>query len=47
MWVYPPLAEEVAETGLKEVEIYVDRRQKTVAQYIMTRPIMYLFLEAE
>ena len=42
-WVYLPLAEAMAETGLQEVETYVSRRQNTVA----TRPIMDLCLAAE
>ena len=45
-WVYPPLEEAMAEEGLQEVEIYVSRRQNTAAQFIATRPIMYLFLAA-
>ena len=34
----------MAEAGLQEVETYVYLRQNTVAQYIVTRPIMELCL---
>ena len=37
----------MAEARLQEVETYVSRLQDTVAQYITTRPIMYLCLEAK
>ena len=33
--------------GLEEVDMYVPRRQNTITQYIMTRPILELCLEAE
>ena len=45
--VYPPLEDAMAEAGLQEVDTYVSSRQNTVAQYIATRPIMYLFLAAK
>ena len=37
----------MAEVGLQEVETYVSRHQNTVAQYIVTRPIMDLCLAAK
>ena len=37
----------MAGAGLQEVETYVSRRQNTEAQYIVTRPIMDLCLEAK
>ena len=37
----------MAEAGLQEVDTYVSHRQNTVAQYILTRPIMELCLAAE
>ena len=37
----------MTETGLQEVETYVSCRQNTVAQYIVTRPIIYLCLAAK
>ena len=37
----------MAEAGLHEVETYVSRLQNTVAQFIMTRPIMGLCMAAE
>ena len=35
------------EAKLKEVETYVYCCQNTVVQYIMTRPVMYLFMAAK
>ena len=46
-WLYPPLAEAMAEAGLQEVETHVSRRQNTVAQFIATGTIMDLCLAAE
>ena len=37
----------MAEAGLQEVEVYVSCRQNTVGQYIATRHIMELCLEAK
>ena len=37
----------MGEAGLQEVDTYVYRRQNTVAQFIVTRPIMDLCLAAE
>ena len=47
MWVYPPLAEVMAEAGLKEVDTYIAHLQNTVTQYITTRPIMDLCLSVD
>ena len=47
VWVYPPLEDAMAETGLQEVDTYVSRHQNTVAQFIATSTIMYLCLAAE
>ena len=44
---YPLLEDAMVEAGLQEVETYVSRRQNTVAQYIITRPIMDLFLSSK
>ena len=33
--------------GLEELKIYISRGKNKVAQYIYTRPIMYLCLESE
>ena len=41
-WGYPPLAEEMEEAVFEEIGVYITRRQKKVAQYIMTRPILGL-----
>ena len=46
-WVYPPLAEEMEEALLQEVETYASHHQNIVAQLITTRPIMDLCLAAE
>ena len=46
-WVYPPLEDAMAETGLQEVETYVSCQQNAFAQFIATRTIMELFLVAE
>ena len=47
MWVYPPLMEAMVEVGLQEMDTYNTRCQNMVAEYIATRPIMNLCLEAE
>ena len=44
---YPSLEEEMEESGLKDMETYISRRQNTVAQFIATSPIMDLCLAAE
>ena len=41
-WAYPPLEEAMGEAGFEGIRKSVTRRQKTVAQYIATRPIMEL-----
>ena len=46
-WIYPPLDDAMAEAGLQEVETYVSRCHNTVAQYILTRPIIDLYLAAK
>ena len=46
VWTYPPLEDAMAELLLQEVEAYVSRLHNTVAQFIATRPIMYLFMAA-
>ena len=46
-WVYPLLNEAISEAGLQEVETYFYRRQNTVAQFIVARPIVDLCLVAE
>ena len=47
MWTYPLLADAMAEVGLQEVETYVSCFQNTVANFNVTRTIMYLCLAAE
>ena len=46
-WVYPPIGLVLVTVVLEEIGVYITRRQNTVAQYIMTRPIMDLCLAAE
>ena len=41
-WEYPPLVADMDEAGLEEIGVYVTRTQNMVAQYIATRPILYL-----
>ena len=43
----PPIAEALREAGLKELELYIRRRNNMVVQFIAIRPIMDLCLEAE
>ena len=42
IWDYPPLAEAMGGEGFEGIRKYVTRMQNTVAQYILTRPIMNL-----
>ena len=41
-WEYPPLAEALGEAGFEDIRKSVTRRQNTVAQYIVTQPILDL-----
>ena len=43
-WLYPPLAEAMAEVVLQEVDTYVSHHHNKVVQYITNRPIMNLCL---
>ena len=45
-WEYPPLAEEMGEVVFKGIRKLVTRRQKKVAQYIATQPILDLYEQA-
>ena len=45
--VYPPILAEMAKLGMDEIGVYIARRQNTVTQYIVNRPIMDLCLAAE
>ena len=47
IWVYPPIGEALAMVGLEDIRVYISRRQKKVAQYIATRPIMELYLATD
>ena len=39
-WYYPSLREAMREAGFEEIRKSITRRQNTVAQYIVTRPIL-------
>ena len=41
-WYYPSLAGAMKETGMVRIRTSILRRQNTVAQFILTRPIMEL-----
>ena len=41
-WIYPPIEEALAVAGLAPMAVYIDRRQRTIADYISTRPILEL-----
>ena len=47
IWNYPSLAEEIKGSGLKDMEVYIGRKQNMVAKYISTRTILYLCLEED
>ena len=46
-WVYAPIGAALEMVGLEEIGAYIARRQNTVAQYILTRPVMDLCLVEE
>ena len=46
-WEYPPIAEALREAGIKDLEVYIRRRQNTVAQFISIQTIIYFCLKAE
>ena len=46
-WVYPPMVEAMAESGLQEVETYLFFHENTVTNFIVKRPITDLYLAAE
>ena len=41
-WVYPPIGAALVTVGPEEIGLYITRLQNTVAQYIVTYPIMDL-----
>ena len=41
-WYYPPLETVMQDEGFEDIGEYVLKRQNTVAQYIVTRPILDL-----
>ena len=46
-WVYVSIGAALEMVGLEEIGAYIARRQNTVAQYILTRPVMDLCLVEE
>ena len=46
-WEYPPTSEALAIAGLFPIEVYISRRQNTVADYVACRPIFDLCLNSE
>ena len=46
-WVYTLIGAALVTVVLYEVRVYIACRQNTVAQYIVTHPIIYTCLEAE
>ena len=46
-WSYPPLNTDMEEAVLEEVDTYFDRHQNIITQFISTRLVMDLCLEAE
>ena len=40
IFLFPPIGEAMATVGLDEIGVYIVRGQNTVAQYIVTRPII-------
>ena len=46
IWIYPPLAGIMKETGMVGIRTSIIRRQNTVAQFIATRPILDLCKQA-
>ena len=46
-WDFPNLGAKIPAAGLEEVDTYVLRSQNTIAQYIMTRPILEMCLSEE
>ena len=41
-WIHPLIAETYELAGLHSIEMYIWRRQQTIAQYISTHPILQL-----
>ena len=46
-WHYPPIGKAMEDAGLFSIQEYVSRRQRTVAEYVATRPIFDLVMEEE
>ena len=42
VWEYPMMASAIEETGFEDIGVYIQKRQNTVAQYILTRLVMDL-----
>ena len=46
-WYYPPIGKALEDAGLFSIAEYIARRQRTVAEYVATRPIFDLVMEEE
>ena len=46
-WVYPPIGAALVTVGLEDNGVYIAHHQTTVAQYIVTCPIMDFCLAAD
>jgi len=44
-WVYPPIDEALEEAGLFPIEVYLNRRQNHLVDYVATRPLLDLCQE--
>ena len=46
-WYYPPIGKALEDAGLFSIAEYIARRQRTVAEYVVTRPIFDLVMAEE
>ena len=46
-WYYPPIEEALEEAGLFRMEVYINRRQNTMVDYVATRPLLDLCMECD
>ena len=46
-WTDPTMGGAIAEAGKEDIETYISSRQNTVAQFILNRPILDLYMKEE
>jgi len=46
-WVYPPIDEVLEEAGLYPIEVYINRCQNHLVDYVATRPLLELCLKCD